>query len=124
MKRAIEDIWQQYQTGRQMAKSVTQASVGARAAIIGDQNAVYRERKGHWSTTAAVFGAARDLLTWLRFIPVSARLSMLIGYIRSGGDSEHVGRYYDCANTQYAEDDEYHIHDNKRLIGQKYRKCK
>lgn len=47
---------------------------------------------------------------------------MFIGYIGSGGDSEYVGRYYDCAHTQYAEDDEYHIHDNKRLNGQKYRK--
>jgi hypothetical protein len=91
LKRAIEDLWQQYQTGRQMAKSVTQASVGARAAIIGDQNAVHSERKGYWPATAPVFGVARDLLAWLRPISVPARLSMLIGYIRSGGHSEHVG---------------------------------
>jgi hypothetical protein len=91
LRRAIEDLWQQYQTSGQMANSVIHASVGTRAAIIGDQNAVHSEWEGHWSTTAPVFGVPRDLLTWLRLISASARSSMLIGYIRSGGDSEHVG---------------------------------
>jgi hypothetical protein len=107
-----------------MRKSVIHASVGARAAIIGNQNAVHREREGNGSSAAPVVGVARNLLAWLGFVAVPAGSTMLIGHICSGGDSEHVGRYHDCAKTQYAEDDKYHIHDNKRLVGQKNRKCK
>jgi hypothetical protein len=37
---------------------------------------------------------------------------MVVGYIISGCDSEHVSRYHYGTKAQYAEDDEYHIHES------------
>lgn len=107
-----------------MTASAIHASISTGTAIVGDQDAVHSEGESHRSTAAPVVGVARNLLARLGSAAVPARPSMFIGYVRSGGDSEYVGRYYDCAKSQYAEDDEYHIHDNKRLMGQNFRKCK
>ena len=102
-------------TGRvamgQAKESTCLAAFRGGAAVIGNEETIYGQRKGHYATAAAIDRIAHYHASRLRVDGVFSRLPIIVGDVSSRSHREDVGRYHDCAETEHAEDDEYNIHE-------------